>query len=88
MLFYASAAAREPGGVPPTLVISAEAWHDAKQIALVELGEEGLLFQETGEDATPDIEIKWEGTDAREHNGRKRFVRKKRGAAWGKWEER
>ncbi len=63
MKFYASVPPKSAGEPPSILIIDAESAYDAHAYALATLGEEGLLFQPTGDDAVADVELRWVGDD-------------------------
>ena len=90
MKFYASVKPKKFGEAPPTLIIEADAAFDAEALAKGELGTDGFMFQRTGDDAIPSIEIRWVGNDyAPKHSaedGLRMQIRERLpDLSWGDW---
>lgn len=68
--------------------IAGPTWFDARAIAQRIFGEAGALhFEPMTSDTSPDIEIEWRGHDATQRQGRRRFIRERKGKKWGAWKE-
>lgn len=90
MKWYASVEPCGPGDAPPTLIIEAAMAYDAAQYAARMLGRDGLIFQQTGDDAVADVELRFVGDDYNSGgtpDARRMQIRKRAGKTWGKWEE-
>jgi hypothetical protein len=86
--WYCSIPAAHPSDPPRTVIVESAAAFDAKQYAQRLLGAEGLLFQETGEDAIADYALRWVGDDynaGATPNARRLEVRERKGSGWGEW---
>jgi hypothetical protein len=87
--FYASIPPKKPGGVPPTLIIEATSYFDAKAYAQRMLGTDGLMFQQTGDDAVPSVELQWVGNDYAKNSARgplRMLIRERLpDMSWGEW---
>lgn len=77
---------------PRFFVVAADSAFDARAFGARELGTDGLIVHQTGEDAVESVELAWVGTDAGEHPDRHLEIRRRAVVyaedvgAWGKWE--